>query len=809
MAKTNRFEVPASQLRWRCSPKSLGVRSTDQIKQSREIIGQDRALRALRLGLEMKHPGYNVFVTGVMGTGRMTTIKLLLSEFEKKPIALKDRCYLFNFKNADQPILITLPAGKGKQLHDDLEDLLQELLKNVPSAFESRRHQDERKHLLEHFQDRQRTVLKNFEKKVKDKGFELVQVQAGAGMRPDIAPVVGNQPTNFDQLDTLVQQGMITKEQLEQFTADRAQLESSMEIVFREMRNIDRKAKESLDELSRRTIAPLVKTEIEECEKKYDDAKLRAFFTQLEENIMDDLDRFRGMDEDGKQSGGSAGAKDEDIFMEFHVNVLADNSGTKGVPIIIETNPKFKNLFGTIEREIDRNGVWRTDFSLIKPGSLLLADGGFLVLNALDALSEPNVWTNLKRTLRNGLLEIQSPDSSAGGTSSALKPEPIKIDSKVIMVGDAEMYYLLYEQDEDFKKIFKVRADFDVEMPNNKTTVRKYLMFAKMVCDEEKLLPFDATALSAVVEYGARLSGKKNKLSTRFTAIADVLRESSYWAAKERSQIVSSNHVLKALYERIERVKLVEEKLSEMILEGSIFIDTRGSVVGQVNGLSVIDMGEYMFGKPVRITARTSIGRQGIVNIEREAALSGPTHNKGVLILGGVLRSAYARNKPLVLNASIAFEQSYSGVDGDSASSTEIYALLSSIAELPLRQDVAVTGSINQRGEVQPVGGVNQKIEGFFDICRVRGLTGTQGVMIPMQNIPDLMLRHDVIDAVEAGKFHIYAVRTLDEGIELLTGIKAGKRSANGLFESGSVHARVDAKLTEYAKHWNELIKGT
>jgi ATP-dependent Lon protease len=800
----NRSEIPVQKLRWRCNPKSLGIRSTDQVKSSNEIIGQDRAMRSLRLGLEMKHTGYNVFVTGYTGTGRKTMIKMLLSEFENKTVPLRDRCYLYNFRNEDQPILISLPAGQGVQLAEDMQDLLQELLKDIPSVFESKRFQDEKKRLFEHFQSRQRTVLKDFESKVKSKGFEVVQVQVGTGVRPDIAPTVDNQPVSFEQLDTLVQQGTVSKEKFEQMMNDRAILEGKMEIVLRELRNIDRKAKETIEEITHRFLVPLVKTAVGEIRKKYNNEKLKVFFTDLEDAILGDLDRFRPPDEQPKGQGAS-NPRDENPFIEFQVNVLVDNSETKGIPIINETNPKYKNIFGTIEREVDRNGMWNSDFTHIKSGSLLLADGGFLVLNALDALTEPYVWQTLKRTLRNQLLEIQSPDSSFFGATSALKPESIDIDVKVIMIGDANIYYILYEQDDDFKKIFKVRADFDIEMPRENSSIRQYIGFIKLICEHDNLLPFDASGVAAVLEEGARIACHQKKLSTRFNAIADVVRESNYWAVKSRAKKVSAKHVLKGIEEHIHQVKMVEDKMQEMIVDGTILIDTKGTEIGQVNGLSVYDMGNYMFGKPSRITAKTSLGRQGVINIEREAALSGPTHNKGVLILSGYLRSMYAQNKPLVLSASIAFEQSYGGVDGDSASSTEIYAILSSIAGIPLQQGIAVTGSVNQKGEIQPIGGVNQKIEGFFDVCKSRGLNGKQGVIIPQQNIVELMLRHDIIDAVNRGKFHIYGIKHVDEGIEILTGIRAGKRLKDGTYEKGSVHFLADRRLSEYAKRWNEL----
>jgi lon-related putative ATP-dependent protease len=798
-------EVPVDQLRWRCEPKSLGIRTTDDVKPLKEIIGQDRALRALELGLEIKHYGYNIFVTGFSGTGRMTTLKRLLSEFQARPVKLYDRCYVNNFRNPDQPILLTLEAGQGVKFRDDMSDLIADLLKNIPAVFESRRYQEARKQTLEHFQERQRSVLKDFEKKVRERGFELIQVQVGQAVRPDIAPVINSTPVSAEQLDALLQQGKLTQENLEQLTKDRASLESQMEIVLKEMRNIERRAKESMNELAERFLLPLVKNRLDELRDRYKNERLLQYLDDVQNAIMEDAARFLPQEEAQPPIAGKSDRQGEaDPFTEYRVNVILDNSLTKKVPIVIETNPRFKNLFGTIEREVDKNGVWRMDFTMIKNGSLLQADGGYLVLNALDTLIEPGVWQTLKRTLRNQLLEIQPLETGLFGAISALKPEPIPTHLKVVMIGDAFIYTLLYEQDDDFKKIFKVRADFDIEMPKDKT-VQKYVSFIKALCDEEKLRPFDAEGVAEVVEYGVRLAGRQNKLSTRFDIVANVLREANYWAEKDNATTVTAEHVRKAIDERIERVKMIEDKIQELILEGTIFIDSSGQEIGQVNGLSVYDLGEYSFGKPSRITVRTAIGKAGVINIEREADLSGPTHNKGVLILAGYLRSMYATNKPLVMSASIAFEQSYSGVDGDSASSTEVYAILSSLAEIPLRQDIAVTGSVNQKGEIQPIGGVNQKVEGFYDVCKARGLTGTQGVLIPAQNIQHLMLRHDVVQAVERSKFHIYGISTIDEGIEVLTGIKAGKRLPNGKFESGSIHDRVDRKLTEYSKRWKEI----
>ncbi len=451
--------------------------------------------------------------------------------------------------------------------------------------------------------------------------------------------------------------------------------------------------------------------------------------------------------------------------------------------------------------------MMQTDFTKIKPGSLLKANGGYLVINALDALIEPGVWPTLKRTLRNQQLEIQNFMSVYLVTTSRLKPQPIDIDVKVVMIGDARIYNILYFMDEDFKKIFKIKAEFDSEMNKDKKTVLDYTAFIKKIVEEDKLKPFDREGMASIIEHGTRIAGKQKKLSTRFNIIADVIREASYWAKKAKVEQVSRDHVEMAIQERFERVGLIEDKIQEMIDEGTIMINTKGTVVGQVNGLSVYMMGGYAFGKPTRITVSTSVGRAGVINIEREADMSGRTHNKGVLILGGYLRGKYAQDKPFSLSASLAFEQSYSGVDGDSASSTEVYAILSSLSKLPLRQDIAVTGSLNQMGEIQPIGGVNEKIEGFFDVCRAKGLTGDQGVIIPHQNVSHLMLRKDVVAAVAEGKFHIFPIKTIDGGIEILTGVKAGKRKKDGNFEADTVNNLVDNELQRLAMSWKTFAK--
>ena len=798
------------KLRWQCDPKSLGITSTNDIPPTREIIGQERALRALRVGLEMGHNGYNIFVTGVSGTGRTTTIKRLLQDFETKTGQMKDHCYVYNFKNPDTPIAVSLPSGQGRGLKQDMDNFIKELLRDIPAIYESQRYQQARKKLVLHFQERQKSVLKDFERRVKDRGFDLVQVQAGNAMRPDIVPVVNGTPTGLDQIEALVQKNEFSKEQFNAMQDVLTDLEKQMATVFRELRNIESKVQVSLRELEDHLVMPVVDEALAVLNTTYEYPKLHTYFEEVRINIRNNLDRFRKQQiafpiQSPQQEEGDDGEKEDDRFLEFLVNVLVDNSETQHVPIVIETNPKYKNIFGIVERDMEKGGVWRTDFTKIKAGSLLRADGGYLVLNALDVLMEPGVWQDLKRTLRTGLIDIQTYEPLFGFSAASLKPEPIEINVKVIMIGETELYNLLYFRDEDFKKIFKIRADFDFEMPKTKGTVAQYMRFIKMLCDDEKLLPFSTTALTQIIEFGVRLAGRQQKISTRFNIIADVAREASYWAHKEKAEFVLYHHIEHALEERVYRVKLIEEKIQEMILNDTLMIDTDGVQVGQVNGLSVYKSGEHEFGKPSRITARTSLGRNGIINIERDADLSGPTHNKGVAILGGYFRSLFAQNKPLVMDASITFEQSYGGVDGDSASSTEIYAILSSLSEVPLRQDIAVTGSVNQKGEIQPIGGVNLKIEGFYDVCKARGLSGSQGVIIPIQNVHDLMLREEVYEAVEKKKFSIYAVKSVDEGIEILTGQKAGKKKSGHTFESGTINALADEKLQRYADDWKKF----
>jgi lon-related putative ATP-dependent protease len=793
-------EVSVEKLRWRCDPDALPFKTTESIHPCDEIIGQDRALEAIRLGLDINSIGYNIFVTGLAGTGRFTTIKCVLEEMEeidKKGEIPNDLCYVNNFKNPDMPHMVSLPAGQGNAFKKEMENLIETLKKKIPLMFENETYVNKKKEVVEKFRNKQAEMFREFEKKVNKEGFALVQIQMGPYSRPGIFPLVEGNPVNIDQLETMVEEDKFSKEELEKLKGKQTELINELEEIFKETRKAEKEIKEELTSLDNEVISPAIKDSISDIKERFNYEKVHQYLDEVQEDVLANLGRFREKEETPPPLPGLVLPQTADSFSEYQVNVLVDNSETKGAPVIVETTPNYRNLFGTIERVVERTGIWKTDFLHIKAGSFLRANGGYLIFNALDALTEPWVWPTLKRTLKNQVIEIQTYDPLYFFSTSALKPEPIECNTKVIMIGDTQIFYLLYNLDDDFKKIFKIKADFDSVMNKDDDKIQQYASFIRKICDEDKLRPFDNTGIAAVVEHGVRITGRQKKLSTRFHLIADLLREANYWAEKDGSDVVTEKHVDKANEKRVYRVNLIEEKIQEMIDDGTILIDSDGAVVGQVNGLSVYNLGDYMFGKPSRITAKTSLGKAGIINIEREAEMSGPIHNKGVYILTGYLRGKYAQDKPITMSASLCFEQSYSGVEGDSASSTEIYALLSSISGLPLRQDIAVTGSVNQKGEVQPIGGVNEKIEGFFDVCKVKGLTGRQGVMVPHLNVDDLMLRKDVVEAVKERKFHIYPVKTIDQGIEILTGVEAGDKLEDGRFKEGTVNDLVDKKLRE------------
>ncbi len=801
MKAINQFqELKPEELAWHCLEELIPFESTAECAACEDIIGQEKALKSLETGLDIKSRGYNIFITGLVGTGRTTTIKKFLEKIRLGQPVPDDLLYVNNFKKPEEPLFLSLPAGKGRLLSDGLDRLINMLKTNIPELLKSQFFQEKKQSITDSQQRKQREILQKFNDLVSAEDFAVIQVQMGLFTRPDLIPVIDGQPTPFNKLEALAKEDKFPKKKLEELKKKYSQLTDQLEKVISQLKAIDDETQLLLKNQEIEACSPLIKGGLNDLRGGLLFPAVQSYLDEIEKYLLEDLDLFKG-----QKTGEESQSEDFDPFLAYRVNLLVDNSDLQGAPVIMEITPNYINLFGTIEYSYGHFGLGQTDFTKIKAGSFIKANGGYLVLNALDALTEAGVWTALKRILRYQAFEIQNPVSPFLISTKRLKPEPIKCDVKVIMIGDDYLYNLLYFLDDDFKKIFKVKAEFDTEMEKTEKSIIDYTRFIKKICDEDNLQPLGRDAVAAIVEFGVRQAGRQKKLSTRFHLIADVIREANYWAKKNGHQLVSRQDVQTAIKEKMERVNLVERKIKEMIEEGTNLIDTQGQTVGQVNGLAVYDTGELTFGQPARITARTSMGRAGVISIEREADLSGKTHNKGVLILAGYLRGKYAQNKPFAMSASIAFEQSYSGVDGDSASSTEVYAILSSLSGLPLRQDLAVTGSLNQKGEIQPIGGVNEKIEGFFTVCQAKGLTGTQGVIIPHQNINNLMLNEDVIRAVENGQFHIYPVKTIDEGLEILTGVKAGEKQKDGSFEEGTVNYQVDKELERLAQAWHEF----
>lgn len=787
-------ELKPLELRWQCDPKILKFKTVNDLRICEGIIGQPRAMDAIKLGLNVKYPGYNIFITGPVGTGRTTAVTKLLEQLEVKKKNLEDLLYVHNFKNADMPMLISLPAGDGNTFKHAMERLIQNVKTNIPQVFASEEYQKRRQSIVSKYEEQHRTLLRDFEKSIEEQGFKVMQIQKGPFVRPAIFPIIDDKPTKLEDVEKMVSEGKLTEADYKAMNKKIHELETGMATIYSKVREIQDKANTEIQKLNEWMIKPSISELIDNIEKKFASKKVAQYLKQVFDSILGNLDRFLREQ------------KNKDEFREYQVNVLVDNAETDVVPIIFETTPSHKNLFGTIERHAAGPGMYVSDFLNIKAGSLLRAHGGYLVLNGFDALIEPGVWQALKRTLRNGVVDIQTFDPFHIFSSSALKPEPITVDVKVIMIGTQWLYYLLFYRDEDFKKIFKVKADFDTVMEKNAANINEYASFIKSICHAEHLLPFTKQAVAEIIEYGVRIAGRKDKLSTRFHIVADIIREADYWAKQRKAKSINAEDIETAIQGWRRRVNMYEDKIQELIEKDILMIDTRGKAVGQVNGLSVYQAGGYSFGRPTKITAKTSLGRAGIINIEREANLGGRTYNKGVLILSGFLKARYAQELPMTIDATLGFEQSYSEVDGDSASSTEVYALLSALSGAPITQQLAVTGSVNQNGEVQPIGGVNEKIEGFYDVCKAKGLTGKQGVMIPAKNIEDLMLKQEIVDVVKKKRFHIYPVTTIDEGIEILTGVKAGKKTKAG-YEKGSINYLVEKKLKEYASKMKGFAK--
>jgi ATP-dependent Lon protease len=793
------------KLRWRCDPATIPYETTAEVEPVSGDIGQARALRALRMGVELTASGYNLFVCGLSGSSRGGMIVRMIEEMHPQTEPAPDRCYVNNFKNADRPRLLTLPRGQATAFKKEVDSGIEFLRRRIPQVFEGEPFQRQKTRIVERFTVREKELMDDFTRRIAREQFALGRMQVGAVALPEIFPVLDGQMVPIEEVPKMVQDGKLETVAAEELERKYDVFRQEFTVVYRKTLSLSRELASEMNYLEQEAASVLVDGVIEELKEKYSSTHIAEYLEEVRHHVLDNLEPFKEREGEEEQVPAEAGPGpraergERDPFRVYGVNVILAHGEQETCPVIFETIPTYANLFGTVHRSYDTRGGWNSDFMDLRGGSLLRADGGFLVMYALDTLTETGVWRTLKRTLNHGKLEIQPVETFFPFSTAALKPEPIDVHAKIILIGDRDMYELLYEYEDDFKKIFKVRVEFDEEMKWNEEVLRQYGGRLRKLCDDEKLLPFDRTAVAAILEHGVRIAGRRGKITTRFFDLADLARESSYAARHNGTKVITAAHVKDALDAKIERHNLLESKIREMIEQNLLFIDTTGERVGQVNGLSVLEIGGYAFGKPVRITASAAMGKIGIINVERESNLSGRFHDKGVQIISGYIRRTFAQDKPLSLSASVCFEQSYSGVDGDSASSTEIYALLSALSGVPIRQEMAVTGSVNQQGDVQPIGGVNQKIEGFYDVCRLKGLTGTQGVLIPAENVDDLMLHDDVIEAVAKGQFHIYPVATIEQGIEILTGAPAGKRNASGKFEPESVFGKADARLSEMA----------
>jgi len=791
-----KYTVPPEKLRWICSEEVSQLKCTTDVEPLKEFIGQKRALDAIDFGLKVRSSGHNLFLTGLTGTGKATTIKTCLERFiedrkaEGTRYELSDWCYVHNFAEPDHPRILRLPQHLAKAFSNHMEQLLKKLKEDIPKTLGSEEFNKQKQEIASEHQKKYQEAMDILEKKAKEKNLMVQVSPTGAA----VVPLVDGKPMSRDDF---LQLSDSEKEKIE---ADRLEMLRVVEEMNARLHELDKETGEKFRAIEFKAGEFAISRPFDELMRIYGEYPAALdFLKEAKKYTLEHLNLFIQVPDQSQMQVFSP-APQTDPYLVYKVNVFVDNSSLTGPPIIIEPDPHWFNMFGKIERRA-LMGTYMSDHMMIKPGAVQLANGGYLILNIRDVLMNPGVWEGLKRVIKTKAVRTEDPGQQFGFfMPQGMRPEPMPVDLKIIVMGDDYLYQLLTIHDEDFWEMFKVKADFDYQMKRTDENIKEYTCFIRSCCDDEKLLPFDQSGVAKVLEYASRAVGDQEKLSARFGPLKDLLIEADYWAKDAGSEMITGEHVTKAVKEKIHRLDLVAERIRQMITEGTLMVDVKGAIVGQVNGLVVYDLGILSFARPSRITAKTFLGRRGVINIERESQLSGPIHNKGVLILSGYLGWKYAQDKPLSLSASICFEQSYSGVEGDSASSTELYAILSSLSEVPIRQDIAVTGSVNQKGEIQPIGGVNQKVEGFFDVCQAQGLTGTQGVMVPPQNIRNMMLREDVVKAVQEGRFHIYQAKSIDEGIEILAGIPAGERQSDGSYPEGTINHLVDMRLRELAE---------
>ena len=799
---TKSFRVPVKQLRRVCDPRSLKFKTTAELSPLAGTVGQDRAIQAMDFGLSIEAAGFNVYVSGPPGTGRSTELKTQLSHIAAMRPAPRDWCYVFNFRDPARPHALSLPADRGHQLSHDIDELIVGVRTEVPRAFESDAYIQRREQISREVQAQREQFFETLQKEASERGL-LVNVTP---MGITTVPMIDGKPFTKEQYDALTDE---RKRELQQHTTE---LDSIIAQSAPQMRRMDRGAQLLLAELDKQVMVAIASPRLDELKRDYATEQAAVDFIEaLGADMIEHIDDFRAQDDAQQQQPvipGLPAMPRDGVFNRYKVNVIVTQAADATAPVVQEESPSYYHMFGRIDYR-SNFGSMVTDHTMIKPGALHSANGGFLAVQALDVLTQPLVWDTLKRALRTGQIRLENlGEQFSVIPTTTLSPEPIPLNVKVAMIGTARIFQILQSSDEDFQKLFKAKADFTTDVERIDEHMQLYARFIARQIADLGMRPFDNAAVAQVIEQSSRMVADQEKLSLRMMDIVDLLVEADYWACDDKSTIVGATHVGKAIEQKVYRSNLIEERVQEFITNGTIKVDVAGAIAGQVNGLSVFDLGDYSFGRPTRITARVSMGRGQVINLEREISKSGPSHSKGFLILQGYLNGKFAHRQPLSFSASLTFEQVYDEVDGDSASSTELYALLSAITDAPLKQGLAVTGSVNQLGEVQAIGGANEKIEGFYAVCKARGLTGEQGVMIPRDNVRNLMLKPEVVQAVADGRFHIYAVSTIEQGIELLTGVPAGKLRKDGTYAPGTMFRRVTDALAEMTKRAIEVNRG-
>ena len=789
-------ELDYTQLKNTCAPETFTFQTTAELETLEGIIGQDRAVKAFDFGLEVKMKGYNIYMSGPSGTGKTTYARNSAEKKAKTEPVPSDWCYVYNFQNPKNPIALSFEPGRGKQFKEDMAKLVTVIKKELQKVFQSEDFEKQKLAIIHTFEKGQNALVDKIDTIAAEYDFFVKRSDTSLYF----LPLVNGEPLEGDALE------LLSAEENEIIDHNSQILQEKTSPILREIQNLEKECDKKLEELEQKLGMSAIEDPISKMSADYQTyERVISYLEAVRKDILEHLDQF--MDSEEPQQDALAALlpmlnkkPEEDTTLKYRVNLIVDHSETKGAPVIVTFNPTYSNLMGDTEYDSEFGNL-TTDFMKIKGGLFHQANGGYLIVQAHDILSAPQAWEALRRVIKTKEINMDSlRELNNANVVPTLKPEPIPAKLKVIMIGSDYFYEVLSQCDEEFDKFFKIRAEFDYEMPRNHENIYKIAQFIKGFVEREHTLEFDVSAVCAIIEYSTRSAARQDKLSTRFNHLSEILGEAFTWAQMENASIITAEHIQKAIHEKEQRRSFYKEKLEEMLDEETIMIDTTGSEIGQINGLAVLDMGDYAFGTPSRITATTYVGKSGIVNIEKEARMSGQTHDKGVQIITGFLGQTYAQKFPMSLSCRVCFEQNYSGIDGDSASSTELYCIISSLSELPIRQDLAVTGSVNQKGEIQAIGGVTHKIEGFFDLCKKRGLTGNQGVLIPVSNIKDLVLKDEVVTAVKDGVFHIYPITHINEGIELLMQYPAGEKNEQGEFPKDSVHGKVYAKLKAFAK---------